>query len=61
MDGFEVAAGMRAAGTVGAILLVSTHAEADVADRLSGSAADGFIDKAELSAVTIAARLARLA
>ena len=61
MDGFEVAAGLRAAGTARSILLISTHAEADVADRVRGSAADGFIDKAELSAATIAARLARRA
>lgn len=61
MDGFEVAAGLRAAGTAGAILLISTHPVADVADRLRGSAADGFIDKADLSGATIAARLAQLA
>jgi CheY-like chemotaxis protein len=61
MDGFAVAAGLRAAGASGAILLISTHAEADVADRLGGSAADGFIDKAELSAATIAAKLALIA
>lgn len=61
MDGFAVAAALRAAGTAGAILLISTHPEADVADRLRSSAADGFIDKADLSAATIAARLARLA
>jgi len=60
LDGFAVAAGLRAAGTAGAILLISTHPEADVADRLAGSAADGFIDKADLSAATIAARLALL-
>ena len=60
MDGFQVAVGLRAAGTTGAILLISTHPEADLADRLVGSAADGFIDKADLSASTIAARLARL-
>jgi two-component system response regulator EvgA len=60
MDGFEVAARLRAAGTAGAILLISTHAEADIADRLGRSAADGFVDKADLSVATIAARLARL-
>jgi CheY-like chemotaxis protein len=60
MDGFDVAAELRAAGTARAILLVSTHAEADLATRLVGSAADGFIDKADLSPATIAAGLARL-
>jgi CheY-like chemotaxis protein len=63
MDGFEVAAALRAAGgsggTAGAILLISTHPAADMADRLRSSAADGFIDKADLSVSTIAATLAR--
>lgn len=61
MDGFEVAARLRAAGRAGAILLISTHPEADMAERLRTSVADGFIDKADLSASTIAAKLARLA
>ena len=61
MDGFEVAARLRAAGARGAILLISTHPEADLSDRLRGSAADGFIDKADLSASTIATLLASLA
>lgn len=61
IDGFEVATGLRAAGTAGAILLISTHPAADMSDRLRGSAADGFIDKADLSAPTIAAMLASLA
>jgi DNA-binding response OmpR family regulator len=58
IDGFEVATGLRAAGTVGAIVLISTHPAADMADRLRTSVADGFIDKADLSASTIAAMLA---
>ena len=61
MDGFEVAARLRAAGRAGAIILISTHPEADMVERLRTSAADGFIDKADLSASTIAAKLARLA
>lgn len=60
-DGFEVAVELREAGATGAILLISTHGAADVADRLRGSAADGFIDKADLSARTIAATLAQRA
>ncbi|MEO8272694.1 MAG: response regulator [Chloroflexota bacterium] len=61
MDGFEVAARLRAARSGGAILLISTHAEADLADRLRDSAADGFIDKADLSASTIETMLTSLA
>jgi two-component system OmpR family response regulator len=61
IDGFEVAARLRAGGGTGAILMVSTHPEADLSERLRGSAADGFIDKADLSASTIAAMLATLA
>ncbi len=61
IDGFEVARRLRAAGGTGAILLISTHSESDMADRLRDSAADGFIDKADLSTSTIATILARLA
>lgn len=57
-SGFDVAAGLRRAGTAGAILLISTHAVTDYADRVRDSGADGFIDKADLSASTIAATLA---
>ena len=58
-DGFRVADGLREAGSTAAILMISTHSAADVADRLPGSSADGFIDKADLSATTIAAMLTR--
>jgi CheY-like chemotaxis protein len=61
VDGFEVATGLRATGPARTILLISTHAEADMADRLRESAADGFIDKADLSAASIATMLASLA
>lgn len=61
IDGFEVARRLRAAGGTGAILLISTHPESDMADRLRESAADGFIDKADLSASSIATMLARRA
>ena len=57
-DGFEVAQAIREGGSTAAILLISTQPEADLADRLTASVADGFIDKADLSAVTIAAALA---
>lgn len=58
-DGFQLAARLREAGATGAILLISTHAAADVAGRVRGSAADGFINKADLSATTIATALAQ--
>jgi len=58
MSGFEVATALRRAGGAGTILLISTHPAKDYAERISGSAADGFIDKADLSASTIAAMLA---
>ena len=59
IDGFTVATRLRRAGTAGAILLTSTHPAIDYAARLRDSAADGFIDKADLSAAAIAAILAR--
>lgn len=58
MNGFEVAAALRRAGGAGAILLISTHPAEDYAEQIAGSAADGFIDKADLSVSTIAAMLA---
>jgi len=58
-DGFDVATRLRAMDSTPTIVLISTHPAADMADRLGGSAADGFIDKAELSASTIAAMLTR--
>jgi CheY-like chemotaxis protein len=61
IDGFEVATRLRATEPTRTILLVSTHSEADMAERLRDSAADGFIDKADLSATAIAAMLASLA
>ena len=57
MTGFEVAAALRQAIGGATILLISTHPANDYADRIAGSAADGFIDKADLSAATIAAML----
>ncbi len=61
LDGFEVARSLRASGTDASILLISTHPEADLVDRLVGSAANGYLDKADLSAATLAAKLASLA
>ena len=59
VDGFTVATRLRRAGTAGAIVLTSTHPAIDYAARLRASTADGFIDKADLSAAAIAAVLAR--
>jgi CheY-like chemotaxis protein len=58
MTGFEVAAALRRAGGGGRILLISTHPAHDYAEQIAGSAADGFLDKADLSASAIAAMLA---
>lgn len=58
MTGFEVAAALRRAGGSGRILLISTRPALDYADQIVGSGADGFIDKADLSASAIAAKLA---
>lgn len=58
MDGFAVAEALRRAGSPAAILLTSTQPEADLADRLRTSAADRFVDKADLSAAVIATTLA---
>ena len=61
MTGFEVAAALRrSAGSGGTarILLISTHPAHDYAEQIAGSGADGFIDKADLSASAIAAMLA---
>lgn len=58
VDGFEVARRLRRAGTVRVILLTSTRPAGDYGDRVADSAADAFLDKAELSARAIAAALA---
>lgn len=59
VDGFTVATRLRRAGTAATIVLTSTHPAIDYAARLRDSAADAFIDKADLSADAIAAVLAR--
>jgi len=55
IDGFEVADAIRSAGSAKTILLISTRLRADYGPRLEDSAADGFIEKAELTARAIAA------
>lgn len=49
IDGFEVAADMRSAGTARLIILISSRESADYGDRVARSAADSFIPKAEFS------------
>ncbi len=60
IDGFEVALQIRAAGSAGSILLISTRQRTDHGDRLIKSGANGFIEKSELSGQTIAAILGGL-
>jgi len=58
IDGFDVADGLRAAGTARVIVLVSGRSRADFGDRVGKSAADGFIAKADLCQESLAALLA---
>jgi DNA-binding response OmpR family regulator len=60
-DGFEVAVRLRAARSARTIILTSTHRTDDYRERLATSAADGFIDKADLAASSIAAIAGRSA
>ena len=49
LDGFDVAARLRRAGSVACIVLTSGRDRADFGARVDGSAADGFIGKGDLS------------
>ncbi len=49
VDGFEVAEGIRAAGSASWIVLISGRDEADFGGRVAQSVADAFIAKADLS------------
>ncbi|MFL5640828.1 MAG: response regulator transcription factor [Chloroflexota bacterium] len=49
IDGFAVAAMIRAAGTARRIVLISGREAADYGGRMASSAADGFIPKGDLS------------
>ena len=55
IDGFRVATAIRAASSARMILLISTRPRIDHGDRLARSVADGFIEKTDLSASSIAA------
>ncbi|MEA2676573.1 MAG: hypothetical protein QOJ81_714 [Chloroflexota bacterium] len=57
IDGFAVAKALRAAGSARSILLISTRQRVDHGERLASSDADGFIEKSDLSARSIAAVL----
>jgi DNA-binding NarL/FixJ family response regulator len=58
IDGFEVAARLRAAGARSAIVFTSTRDASDFGPLLAGSGAQGFIAKAELSGESIRALVA---
>ena len=49
-SGLQLAARLVGTGGKPAVILISTHAEAEVSDLISRSGADGFLPKAELSA-----------
>jgi two-component system response regulator EvgA len=55
LDGFEVAARLRAAGGRPAIVLTSTRESSDFGDEIAASPARGFVTKGELSGATLAA------
>jgi DNA-binding NarL/FixJ family response regulator len=54
LDGFEVAARLRALGAGAEIILTSSRDRADFGDAVAESPARGFIAKAELSGRTLA-------
>jgi DNA-binding NarL/FixJ family response regulator len=58
IDGFQVATRLAAAGTRGAIVLVSSRAREDLRALVEGSAARGFIPKSELSGDALEAVIA---
>ncbi len=57
LDGFDVAARLRRAGSVACIVLTSGRDRADFGARVDGSAADGFIGKGDLSGERLRALL----
>jgi DNA-binding NarL/FixJ family response regulator len=52
-SGFELARRLAKRGGAVAVILISTHSEADCADLIAESPAAGFLPKSELSADTI--------
>jgi DNA-binding NarL/FixJ family response regulator len=57
MDGFDVAARLRRAGSARRIVLISGREREDYGGRVEASAADGFIAKFDLSGERLAAVL----
>lgn len=57
--GFEVAEQLRVAGTARSIVLISVRRESDFGERVARSAADGFIEKADLSRRAIGKAIGR--
>jgi two-component system response regulator EvgA len=55
IDGFEVAARLRAAGARPAIVLTSTRESSDFGEEIATSHAHGFVTKGELSGEALAA------
>lgn len=55
LDGFEVAARLRAAGERSAIVLTSTRESSDFGEEIAASPARGFVTKGELSGKALAA------
>ena len=55
LDGFEVAARLRAAGGRSAIVLTSTRESSDFGEEIAASPARGFVTKGELSGDAISA------
>jgi DNA-binding NarL/FixJ family response regulator len=55
LDGFEVAARLRAAGGRSAIVLTSTRESSDFGEEIAASPVHGFVTKGELSGEAIAA------
>jgi CheY-like chemotaxis protein len=55
LDGFEVAARLRAAGERSAIVLTSTRESSDFGKEIAASPARGFVTKGELSGKALAA------
>ena len=52
-SGFEVARQLAGHRHAGALILISTHGEADYADLIADSPVNGFLPKSELSAAAI--------
>jgi DNA-binding NarL/FixJ family response regulator len=52
-SGFEVARQLASSGDARALIMISTHGEADYAELIAGSPVAGFLPKSDLSAAAI--------